>query len=54
MLERAVAEPISRHSMWLVTHVESHRSARVRAVSRFVIDQYAVAKALFAGDCYRG
>lgn len=49
-LERAVPEPISHYSMWLVSHVDSHRSARVRAVSRFLIDEYAAAEPLMRGD----
>ncbi len=44
-LERALPDPFLREHMWLVTHVDSHRSARVRAVSRFLIDEYATAKA---------
>ena len=49
-LERAVPEPIARYSMWLVSHVDSHRSARVRAVSRFLSDEYAAVEALMSGE----
>lgn len=31
-LERALPDPFLHAPMWLVTHVDNHRSARVRAV----------------------
>ena len=49
-LERALPDPFLREPLWLVTHVDSHRSARVRAVSRFLIDEFATAAARMNGE----